>query len=77
MDLIGLDEEDNNSADSVADLQSASILRVKTATRLKYEAQVNVIIDQIGDLEKIRKKLDLTQRKIAQLLLIDPSSWSR
>lgn len=51
--------------------------RVKTSTRLNYEAQAQVIISQIGDLEQIRKSLDLSQRKMAQLLLIDPSSWSR
>ncbi len=59
------------------DSHRQSELRAKTATRLKYEAQVNVIVNQIGDLEKIRADLGLSQRKIAQLLLIDPSSWSR
>lgn len=52
-------------------------LRVKTATRLNYEAQVAVIQSQIGDLEAVRSQLGLSQRKMAQLLLVDPSSWSR
>ncbi|MBL7542384.1 MAG: hypothetical protein JNL11_01140 [Bdellovibrionaceae bacterium] len=54
-----------------------SNLRVKTSIRLNYEAQVKVIQDQIGDLEHIRNTLSLSQRKMAQLLLVDPSSWSR
>jgi hypothetical protein len=51
--------------------------RPASAIRLNYEAQVKVIQDQIGDLEHIRATLGLSQRKMAQLLLVDPSSWSR
>lgn len=51
--------------------------RAISSVRLNYEAQVNVIKDQIGDLENIRSSLGLSQRKMAQLLLVDPSSWSR
>ena len=52
--------------------------RVKTHQRMHYEAQVNVIRHQIGgDLEAVRLKLGLSQRKICQLLLVDPSAWSR
>lgn len=36
-----------------------------------------LIRSQIGDIEEIRKSLGLSQRKICQLLLIDPSTWSR
>lgn len=50
---------------------------IKTPLRLQYEAQVEVIKKQIGDLESVREKLGLSQRKICQLLMIDPSSWSR
>ncbi|MCE3009941.1 MAG: hypothetical protein LW875_04960 [Proteobacteria bacterium] len=49
----------------------------KTADRLHYEAQVQVIRKQIGSLEEVRGKLGLSQRKICQLLLVDPSAWSR
>lgn len=51
--------------------------RATSAVRLNYEAQVSVIKSQIGDLEHIRSVLGLSQRKMAQLLLVDPSSWSR
>lgn len=52
-------------------------LRVKTPLRMTYDAQVRVIQQQIGHLEEIRFKLGLSQRKIAQLLLVDPSAWTR
>lgn len=51
--------------------------RIKTSNRLNYEAQVEVIKKQIGDIEVVRNKLNLSQRKMAQLLLVDPSAWSR
>lgn len=51
--------------------------RMKSSLRLQYEAQVRVIRSQIGDLEKIRTELGLSQRKMAQLLLVDPSAWTR
>lgn len=57
--------------------QIPSKTRVKTSNRMNYEAQVDVIRKQIGDLESIRGKLNLSQRKMAQLLLVDPSAWSR
>jgi len=36
-----------------------------------------LIKSQIGDIEGVRKSLGLSQRKMCQLLLIDPSTWSR
>ena len=44
---------------------------------MHYEAQVSVIQRQIGTLDEVRIRLGLSQRKMAQLLLIDPSSWTR
>lgn len=51
--------------------------RSKTSLRMHYEAQVSVIQRQIGNLDEIRAQLGLSQRKMAQLLLVDPSSWTR
>jgi transcriptional regulator with XRE-family HTH domain len=51
--------------------------RSKTSLRMHYEAQVSVIQNQIGNLEEIRASLGLSQRKMAQLLLVDPSTWTR
>ena len=49
----------------------------KGSNRLIVEAQVKIIQKQIGNLETIRAQLGLSQRKMAQLLLVDPSAWSR
>lgn len=51
--------------------------RARSPHRLQYEAQVEVIRRQIGELEKIRENLGLSQRKICQLLMVDPSAWTR
>ncbi len=58
-------------------LNLESDVRSKTSLRMHYEAQTKVIRKQLGDLEEIRMNLGLSQRKISQLLLIDPSSWTR
>jgi transcriptional regulator with XRE-family HTH domain len=59
-----------------SDHESESV-RSKTSNRIHYEAQVQVIKAQCGSLEEIRGKLGLTQRKMAQLLMVDPSAWTR
>lgn len=51
--------------------------KVKTPLRIRYEVQASNIQGEIGDLESIRMRLGLSKRKICQLLLIDPSSWTR
>lgn len=52
-------------------------LRTKSSLRMHYDAQTIVIERQLEGLEGVRAKLGLTQRKMAQLLLIDPSAWTR
>lgn len=52
-------------------------LKVKTSLRMSYEAQAQVIRHQLGPLDGVRLKLGLSQRKIAQLLMVDPSAWTR
>jgi uncharacterized protein YfdQ (DUF2303 family) len=51
--------------------------RAKTSLRMNYEAQVEIIKHQIGGLEEVRLKLGLNARKMSQLLLVDPSAWTR
>ena len=51
--------------------------RVKSSQRMKYSAEIALIKEKWGDLEAIRTKLGLSQRKIAQLLMVDPSAWTR
>lgn len=52
-------------------------LRSKSSLRIRYEAEITVLKRKIGDLEQIRQQLGLSQRKICQLLMVDPSAWSR
>jgi transcriptional regulator with XRE-family HTH domain len=77
---------DNPSLESLRDLfdseaghpqNTLESERSKTSLRMQYEAQARVIEKQIGGLEGVRLKLGLSQRKICQLLLVDPSAWSR
>lgn len=49
----------------------------KSALKIQYEAEKKVIVDKIGDLESIRNELGLSKRKMAQLLMVDPSAWTR
>ncbi len=51
--------------------------RSKTSLRIRYEAETEVIKRKLGSLEGVRSQLGLSQRKICQLLLVDPSAWSR
>jgi len=61
-----------------ADLEiRGSFERSKSSNRMLYEAQVQAIQQQIGGLEEVRQKLGLSQRKICQLLMVDPSAWNR
>lgn len=56
---------------------SGVVDRSKSAHRLTFEAQVKVLKERIGDLETIRRQLGLSQRKMTQLLMVDPSAWTR
>lgn len=51
--------------------------RSKTSLRMHYEAQAEVIRKQIGDLEQVRLNLGLSARKLCQLIMVDPSAWTR
>lgn len=49
----------------------------KRTLREEYLLEKEEIKFTVGDLEQIRLKLGLSQRKICQLLLVDPSAWTR
>lgn len=55
----------------------AGAVRARSSLRQRYEAEAKVMERRLGSLEDIREKLGLSQRKIAQLLLVDPSAWTR
>lgn len=58
-------------------LENSSTPRVRSSLRQRYEAEAKVIERRLGGLEKARESLGLSQRKMAQLLLVDPSAWTR
>ena len=57
--------------------RSSRGVRTKSSQRLRYESETAVLKKKIGGLEEIRHRLGLSQRKISQLLLVDPSAWTR
>jgi hypothetical protein len=64
--------------DRVPLIQQPSISnRAKTSLRLKYEAETQVFKKEMGSLEEVRIKLGFSRRKICQLLMVDPSAWTR
>src|ERR1700722_3932517 len=67
---------DRTEIDSTQDSRE-NVNRIKSAVRMRYEAEVQFLKQQNGDLEQIREKLGLSRRKICQLLLVDPSAWTR
>lgn len=54
-----------------------SFQRARSSLRQRYEAEARVIEKRLGGLESVREALGLSQRKMAQLLLVDPSAWTR
>jgi transcriptional regulator with XRE-family HTH domain len=57
--------------------QNQARTKAKTSQRLKYEAEITVLKREMGGLEDIRLKLGFSRRKICQLLMVDPSAWTR
>lgn len=56
---------------------NANLDAVKTSQRIRYDAEVEVIKKQHGQLEDMREKLQLSRRQICRALLVDPSAWTR
>jgi transcriptional regulator with XRE-family HTH domain len=68
----------SRSALEAVPLQSESASsKSKSVLRMRYEAEVSVIRRKLGELEQIRNQLGLSQRKMCQLLMVDPSAWTR
>lgn len=72
-----LNDDLTSALDGLEEGDLSPSVRSKTSLRMNYEAQVEVLKKQLGSLESIRLELGLSQRKMAQLLLVDPSSWTR
>ncbi len=71
------EEETGSTGGENQSINSDFGLRPKSSQRLRYEAEVSVLKKKLGGLEEIREKLGLSQRKICQLLMVDPSAWTR
>ena len=59
------------------DTKGSVVRSVSSSLKMQYEAEVSLLIKKLGSLEEIRRALGLSQRKICQLLMVDPSAWSR
>lgn len=51
--------------------------RMRSSNRLRYDAEVEFLKRQNGDLESIRLRLGMSRRKMCQTLMVDPSAWTR
>lgn len=49
----------------------------KTSLQMQYSTEAELIKSKIGDIEQVRQTLGLSRRKMCQLLLVDPSAWTR
>lgn len=51
--------------------------RPKSEKRLRYDEVVQGIREKHGSLEEMRKRLGYSQKQMSELLLVDPSAWTR
>jgi transcriptional regulator with XRE-family HTH domain len=49
----------------------------KTEQRIRYESEIAIVQKRFGTLEEMRQALGFSQRKMAELLMVDPSAWTR
>lgn len=70
---------DANTGQSESKLESNDVeITSRGLTSRDFNLKTAELIkSQIGNIEEVRKSLGLSQRKMCQLLLIDPSTWSR
>lgn len=52
-------------------------LKAKSPLSIRYAAEIKIFKAQHGGLEDIRKKLGFSRRRMCQLLMVDPSAWTR
>ena len=56
---------------------SSRVSKGKGTYGMAYASQVEAIKQKIGGLESVRQRLGMSRRQICQLLLVNPSSWTR
>ena len=62
---------------SVMNRESLERANQRTSLRVKYDQEMQVLRQQLGSLEEVRGRLGLSRRKMCQLLMVDPSAWTR
>jgi transcriptional regulator with XRE-family HTH domain len=75
--MENIDWSMDRSEVSIFEPHEGHVNRPKSPYRLRYSAEVAVLKKTFGDLEEIRQKMGLSRRKICQLLMVDPSAWTR
>lgn len=72
-----IDQKKKHSPDFLIDLKPPKTPVLKSSLRMRYLAEVDVLKRDLGGLEDVRIRMGLSRRKICQLLLVDPSAWTR
>lgn len=49
----------------------------QTSLRMRYLAEAEILKRELGGLEGLRMRLQISRRKLCQILLVDPSAWTR
>ena len=52
-------------------------MEIENTRQKRYDSTVETLKNKNGDLEEIRSRLGFSQKQMAELLLVDPSAWSR
>ena len=61
----------------ISRVSTSRVSKGQGAYGLFYTSQVQKIKERLGDLEGIRKNLGMSRRQICQILLVNPSAWTR
>ncbi len=69
-------EVSTGSKDGVSS-EPGGLPRIQSARKLRYESEAQVVRNRLGNLEDIRGQLGLSRRAMCNLLLVDPSAWTR
>lgn len=76
MDHEVFQENQKSNGQSLSSGDSTAF-RTPSSLRMTYSADVRVFRAQHGGLEEIRLRLGFSRRKMCQLLMVDPSAWTR
>ncbi|MBK9294034.1 MAG: hypothetical protein IPM57_06250 [Oligoflexia bacterium] len=58
-------------------LEENQTQRHRSSRRLRHEAEADVFVKSMGDLEQIRQSLGLRPSQISEILKVHPSAWTR